>query len=229
MKRFLLCICLGSALCFGAVTPTADPCAQVLGWRQVLCTFAKTHLQHTAWGFEHSKRDYLVASELAKQDNVPVNDDILFAAAMLHDMGGFAPYAVDGVDHALRSTQVVDTVLGPSGFPMAYSDRVKDAIITHSYYCPDPPKTPEALVLHDADTLDFMGDIGVTRMLSIVGRESVTPTLAATYQLLKGFENTLEGKIYGGALAKQMARDRRNEMSVFLKTLNSESFDQGSL
>jgi hypothetical protein len=33
------------------------------------------------------------------------------------------------------------------------------------------------VIFHDADTLDFMGAIGVTRLLSIVGLDDWTPGL----------------------------------------------------
>lgn len=204
-----------------AVSP--DPCAQVSGWREELCSFSKNNLKHSAWGFAHSKRDYLVASELARKEGIAVDDDVLFAAGMLHDMGGFVPYAVAGVDHALRSVQVVDSILKPSGFPMEKSDAVKKAILTHSYYCPDRPETPEALVFHDADTLDFMGDIGVTRILSLVAKEPGFPTLDSAIVLLQGFSNSLFSKIYGGAYTRAKAQIRGDELNHFLASLSSET------
>lgn len=217
---FLASFALGG----GSPARNTDPCAGVSGWRDSLCSFSKNNLKHPAWGFAHSKRDYLVASELARNEGLTVDDDVLFAAGMLHDMGGFAPYAVEGVDHALRSTQVVDSILKPAGFPMEKSEAVKKAIITHSYYCPDRPETPEALVFHDADTLDFMGDIGVMRIFSIVGDESGFPNVLSAFKFLREFEASLFDKIYGGAYAKAEARKRMGELSGFLKTLDAESF-----
>jgi uncharacterized protein len=221
---------LGSLTVYGGgPARTSDPCSGVSGWRGSLCTFTKNNLKHSAWGFAHSKRDYLVASELARNEGLTVDDDVLFAAGMLHDMGGFAPYAIAGVDHALRSTQIVDSVLKPAGFPMEKAEAVKKAILTHSYYCPDRPETPEALVFHDADTLDFMGDIGVMRIFSIVGDESGFPNVLSAFKFLKEFEASLFDKIDGGAYTKGEAKKRMFELSEFLKTLHAESYDLKNL
>jgi uncharacterized protein len=213
-------------LLFVSASPTSaavnDPCGVEIKWRRTVCLFSKTHFVHPAWGFDHSVRDYLLAKRLAAQDHVEINDDVLFAAAMLHDMGGFTPYAVDGVDHALRSTQVVEPVLKSAGFPAEEIEAVKSAILTHSYYCPERPQTSEALVLHDADTLDFMGDVSILRIFSIVGRETVTPDQAAAVALLKSFGKDLIAKIYGGGTAQREARLRASEMNIYLKRLEKE-------
>lgn len=41
---------------------------------------------------EHSERDYCLAEGFAHDDGLEVHADVLFAAAMLHDMAAFAPY-----------------------------------------------------------------------------------------------------------------------------------------
>jgi len=43
-------------------------------------------------GMEHSERDYCLAEGFAHDDGLEVHADVLFAAAMLHDMAAFAPY-----------------------------------------------------------------------------------------------------------------------------------------
>ena len=58
-----------------------------------------------------------------------------------------------------RCRRLVDTVLKGTGFPMAKIDAVRGAIRTHMYY--RDPVGPEALYLHDADALDWLGAIGV--------------------------------------------------------------------
>ncbi len=50
---------------------------------------------------------------------------MLFAAAFLHDIGGFAPYEDPNVDHGLRSAQVAEPLLKSWGFPMAKFPQVK--------------------------------------------------------------------------------------------------------
>ncbi|MBS0393308.1 MAG: hypothetical protein JSR54_01715, partial [Proteobacteria bacterium] len=69
-------------------------------WRATVQTFASKHCRNPAWGYSHSSRDYRLAKELAAADGVALDDDVLFAAAYLHDLAAFAPYEKPDVDHA---------------------------------------------------------------------------------------------------------------------------------
>ena len=95
-----------------------------------------------------------------------LDDDVLFAAAYLHNMAAFAPWENDKLDHTDVGALAIDTVLQGSGFPMAKIDAVRGAIRTHMYY--RIPQGPEALYLHDADALDWLGAIGVARIFGLV-------------------------------------------------------------
>ena len=59
------------------------------GWRSVVDKFAHDHFHNPAWGYSHSQRDYQLARELAAADRVKLDDDVLYAAAYLHDMAAF--------------------------------------------------------------------------------------------------------------------------------------------
>src|SRR5690242_12333945 len=110
--------------------------ASPIAWRDSVRAFAEAHLQHTAWGPAHGRRDYEVTVWLAREEKVPVDTDALYAAAYLHDMGGLPPYALPGVDHGDRSIQLVDTLLNAWGFPMEKFSLVKEIIDLHQYYRP---------------------------------------------------------------------------------------------
>lgn len=215
------------SLSYAASRPPTSPCDNVQGWREQLCSFAKKNLVHSAWGYEHGLRDYTLAMDLATTENISVDEEVVFAAALLHDMGGFPPYEKEGVDHALRSTQVVDPVLEAAGFPMSKSELVKKAILNHSYYDPTRPATTEGIVLHDADTLDFMGAMGIARLLSVVGREKGLKEMRTVVKVLGSFQNSLTTKLYGGAYTKKMGTERAEEMGVFLGQLKKQSYEFG--
>jgi hypothetical protein len=53
-----------------------------------------------------------------------------------------------------------------TGFPLVKIDAVRGAIRTHMFY--RDPVGPEALYLHDADALDWLGAIGVARIMALV-------------------------------------------------------------
>jgi uncharacterized protein len=226
MKTFLALI-LFYFIPLATADEVSDPCKDASNWRQSVCNFAKKNLKHAAWGYEHGVRDYQLAISIAKKEKIAIDDDVLFAAGLLHDMGGFPPYEKDGVDHALRSTEVVGPVLEDAGFPMSKLELVKKAILTHSYYETKVPETPEATLLHDADTLDFMGAISVARLLSIVGKEKVTETPQAAFKVLRKFQKDLREKLYGGEFTKQLGKERAQEMGSFLDTIEKETFGLG--
>jgi len=64
-------------------------------WRQTVRAFAASNFKNPAWGFSHSERDYELARQLAASDHVVLDDDVLFAAAYLHDMAAFKPWEVE--------------------------------------------------------------------------------------------------------------------------------------
>jgi uncharacterized protein len=191
-------------------------------WKKTVQEFTAKNLQHSAWGLAHSKRDYLLALELAAQDSVSIDCDVLFAAAFLHDMGGFAPYAKTGVDHALRSTEVLEGILEPAGFPVSKIAAVKSAVLTHSYYERAAPATAEAIVLHDADTLDFLGAISVARIFSLTDREM--PNLVKGFGLLETLLKQAPPALVGGAYTKALGAKRQKEMQELLATLKLETY-----
>lgn len=224
----LILFCSLSSFAFGDTpSPLTNPCENITGWRDSICKFAQKSLVHFAWGYEHGIRDYLLAMKLAQVDKVEVDEDVVFAAALLHDMGGFPPYEKEGIDHALRSTQVVDDILEPAGFPMEKSEAVKKAILTHSYYETLKPETPEALVLHDADTLDFLGAISIARILSVAGKEKAIPDPKSAIKLMTHFQKDLPTKIYGGTFTKTLAKERSEELLQFLQLIDGETFTLG--
>jgi hypothetical protein len=145
------------------------------GWREAVRQFAAEHFRHPAWGYSHSARDYALAKALAREDGVGLDDDVLYAAAYLHDMAAFAPWdrEKEGVDHADEAARIVDTVLEGAGFPMAKIDQVRGAIRTHMF--DRSPAGPEAVYLHDADALDWLGAIGVARILALVDPKGGDP------------------------------------------------------
>lgn len=216
----LLCAALAtSASSASAVNRNASHVAP--DWRAAVRAFAEAHLQHTAWGPAHARRDYETTLMLAHAEGVTVDDDALYAAAYLHDMGGIPPYALPGVDHGDRSIQLVDSVLRDAGFPMGKAALVKEIIDHHQYYRP-PDTLAVAVLFRDADILDFLGAIDVARILSLTTREKFTPDLAHAVTVIR--QNMLEMPArLQSATAKREAQHRVQEMQRFLDALSTET------
>lgn len=132
---WVIAFTLWSTSLIGAERTAAQPDAPA-DWHAAVRDFARQHFKHPAWGYSHSLRDYALARELAAADHVTLDDDVLFAAAYLHDMAAFAPWANDKLDHSDVAADLVDSILKGTGFPMGKIDAVRGAIRTGCYPLP---------------------------------------------------------------------------------------------
>src|ERR671916_1552657 len=134
---------------------------------------------HPVWGYAHCLRVHALAEELAKAERVSYDKEILRLAALLHDVGLYKAYAFrEAPDHATRSAAVAERILRDGDFPPQATRAVLDAILHH------PPGTPsgtsvEAALLKDAVALDYLGAIGLSRVLAMVGLEDDIPDIPA--------------------------------------------------
>ncbi len=190
-------------------------------WRQTVRAFAESHLQHTAWGVAHGQRDYEMTLALARAEGLAVDDDALYAAAYLHDMGGLPPYAQPGVDHGDRSAQLVDSVLRGTGFPMEKVPLVQEIVSHHQYYRP-ADTLRVAVLFRDADILDFMGAIDVARIISLTKREQFVPDLPKAIQVIQQ-QLVQMPKLLQSEAAKREGERRAAEMKAFLDALSAET------
>lgn len=189
-------------------------------WKQKLYAFAQEKLLHPAWGWTHSERDYRLATEIAAKEHLKVDTDVLFAAAFIHDIGAIGAYQKDGVDHAVRSAELAGPMLVEMGFPADKVPAVNDAILTHMHDHPTSQR-PEAIVLHDADTVDFLGTVGVIRRISATGS---APDYKAGLAKVRDFADKLPGRVVTRT-AHKMAASRVREMQRLLAELDSETAD----
>lgn len=191
-------------------------------WRTVVREFAATHFRQPAWGFSHSVRDYELARSLAAADGVALDDDVLFAAAYLHDMAAFAPWdrEKEGIDHADEAARIVDTILGPTDFPAGKIDAVRGAIRTHMF--DRKPTGAEAVYLHDADALDWLGAIGVARIFGLVDPAGGDPDGPTAAKMLEDNLAHVPAGVVSPAARKRLPT-LRAELEVFLDNLRRET------
>lgn len=205
-----------STICLTALAETR----QAVDWHVQVVEFAQKNFKHPAWGFSHSQRDYNVAKQLAQQDNVQLDDDVLFAAAYLHDMAAFPGWAKDGVDHADRAAEIVDTVLKGTNFPAEKVDTVRNAIRTHMF--DRQPSGSESIYLHDADAVDWLGAIGVARILALVDPNGGQPDSHAMVGMIEKYTQDVPAHVLSPA-GKSMAAQRKAESEQFIQQLKSET------
>jgi uncharacterized protein len=89
-------------------------------------------------------------------------------------------------------------------------------------YYSDAGSAPESIVLHDADSLDFLGDIGAARMIALTG--SKAPSIAPAVKALRGFIRAIPQRLVTKA-AKQIGAERVAELRALLDRLTTQTFD----
>jgi uncharacterized protein len=165
------------------------------------------------YGLNHGKR--LIALVDLISDKKPYNKDIVLFCAYTHDLGAFKKYAIDGVDHAVRSREVVEGLLSDYDFPE--EDKLIILEVIENHHRKDPGKSYEALLFRDADALDFLGLIGISRDFSR------TPfDLKKAFQSIKRHRNDLASIVELDS-AKAILQERLIEMDNFIKVFEKES------
>lgn len=193
-------------------------------WKNAIYDFAQKNIRHPSWGLAHSERNYQVTKILAEKEKIDLDLDVLFAASFLHDLGGLRGYEVEGVDHAVRSALLAESLLGEAGFPMDKWPAVKEIILGHTYYT-NPPANKTAQLFRDADVLDFLGNIGVARIMAVTMEEGTSDsTLNPTVGILRSFSKSMAGKCISES-CKELAKGRQAELLSFLKSLDKETFN----
>lgn len=195
-------------------------------WRAAVKRFAAENLKHPAWGLSHSMRDYELAKQLAAADQVTLDDDVLYAAAYLHDVAAFEPFKNQGVDHQDKAAKIVGSMLEGTGFPMEKIEAVRGAIRTHMYQ--RDPVGSEAIYLHDADALDWLGAIGVARIFGLVDPKGGKPDGPAAVKMLEENLRDVPPRVVSKS-GKELAVKRVRWLEQFLRDLRAESSNLKSL
>ncbi len=190
-------------------------------WKATVYALARAKFRHPAWGWTHSERDYQLAVEVAKGDGFGLDPDVLFAAAFLHDMAAFPPYEQPKTEHGDVAAVKSEPILRDAGFPMAKFPAVHAAMREHMYYS-KVGTIPEAIALHDADSLDFLGATGAARMLALTG--DTKPDIQPAIRSLRRFVADIPPKLVTNT-AKRIGADRAAELARFLDRLRDETFD----
>jgi uncharacterized protein len=218
-RTLLLSATMAAAIAGAA--PAAAPAATAgPDWRDTVRAFAAQHFKNPAWGYSHCLRDYALAKQLAAADQAAIDDDVLYAAAFLHDIAAFAPWEDTKVDHSDVGARVVDSVLKDTGFPMSKVEAVRGAIRTHMYY--RDPQGPEALYLHDADALDWLGAIGVARIMALVDPKGGQPDGPKAVAMLQANLQKVPSRVLSPA-GRALLPARQAELDKFLGDLSRES------
>ena len=170
-----------------------------------------------AWAITHAKRLVTLAKDISAGMKYDAN--IFELAAYLHDWGAFPPYLQKGVEHALRSRQVVEAEILPRlGLSASAGQVLLEAIELHDYRDLRPAQSSEALLLREADMLEFLGMMGMARDFARGPRNVKT-----CYKRILSRRDDIQGR-FTIPCAQEIAKIRLERMEQCLRWLEEESF-----
>lgn len=192
-------------------------------WKEKLNEFAVANVIHPAWGYSHSERNFHNTKWIAEKEGLKIDEDILIAAAFLHDVGGLPKFEKEGVDHGVRSAEVGIPLLRTWGFPEEKLSVVEEIIVGHIYYGPIP-QHPWAKAFRDADMLDFLGVMGVARIIAATNEMGSYPTIKNSVSAINGLMSKIENQ-FAYVSSKKEGEKRTKEAQSILKKLEAYSFN----
>jgi len=194
-------------------------------WRDSVVAYIRAEAR-PADKFGHQPRLYALATKIG--EGMDYDDDVLFAAAWMHDLGVFLghrpqdPAKLSAWNHVPYTIERSRELLKGWGFPEGKLDQVAEAIRYHQ--SKDDPKTLEAVLLRDADILEQLGAIGAMRMIVKVGRDTRYPTFSSILPVLSDAANHLPGEMRLTS-AISMSAPRVEVLRSFLAALSEEAGD----
>jgi uncharacterized protein len=154
------------------------------------------------------------------------DDDVVYAAAWLHDLGVFIGHRPqdpvelsrwDSVGYAMKQAPAA---LLQAGFPTTKVAQVVEAIRTHQPHF--SPSAIEGSILRDADILEQLGAIGILRVAAKIGRDTRYSTFTDAATTLRKALAELPGKLHLDT-AKTLAQPKIALLEAFLHELDREA------
>ena len=193
------------------------------GWRAALINYIRAEAKPPD-KFSHQPRLYHLARQLAGDQ--PYDDDVLYAAAWMHDLGVFVGHrpedlaALAAWDHVAYAARQVPRILTQLGFPKSKIAAVIEVIRTH--LPSTKPTSFEGTLLRDADILEQLGAVAVLRTVSKVGRDTRFVRHADALRVLRRNVADLPAQLEL-ASARRLAAPRVDTLKTFLAAAETEA------
>jgi len=195
------------------------------GWRESVIAYIRVEAQPED-KFGHQPRLYALATQVGR--GMDFDDDVLFAAAWMHDLGVFwghrpkDPAQLSQWDHVPYTIRRSRELLTEWGFPAEKLDGVEAAIRFHQ--AKDEPTTVEGTLIRDADILEQLGAIGILRAAAKIGRDSRYPNFSSIMPVLRYAVNHLANQTRL-INSKVIAESRAEMLRSFLDSIYDEAGD----
>lgn len=170
-----------------------------------------------AWAVAHAKRLLRLVEQISA--DLPYDREVMELAVYMHDWGACPTYAQKDVEHAIRSRQVVESEIVPQlDLTSEQKEILLETIELHDYRDQRPTRSNEALLLREADMLEFLGMIGMARDFARGPRNVET-----CYKRILSRRRDIQDR-FTLPRAQEIARVRLERMEACLGWLTEESF-----
>jgi uncharacterized protein len=171
-------------------------------------------------GFDHTERVTHLCESIGRNERADMN--ILIPAALFHDIA--RPIEQEkGIPHEEEGARMAENFLESIHYDEKLIPRIAEAIRTHRYTSGKKPESLEAKILSDADKLDALGAIGISRTFMQAGEQKGDISEAISHmeeKLLK-----LKDLMYTGC-ARNIAKQRHEFLLRFIAVYKSEISSQ---
>jgi len=194
-------------------------------WRERVIAYIRAEAQPED-KFGHQPRLYALCTKIGQ--GLEYDDDVIFAAAWMHDLGVFLGHRPKDLvelaqwDHVPYTIGRSRELLKEWNFPVEKLDGVADAIRSHQ--AKDEPLTIEATILRDADMLEQLGAIGVMRALAKVGRDTRYPSFSSVLPVIHHATNQLPSSLRL-TTSKALSERRVGVLRSFMAAIEEEAGD----
>jgi uncharacterized protein len=176
---------------------------------------SRIHAAGENWAIAHAQRLLKLVKQIAEDKKY--DHDALLWAAYLHDWGAFHQYYQPGCDHAALSREIAESEILPGvDLPDHTKGLILEAIERHDYRDQQPTRSVEALLLREADALDFLGVIGIAREFSRGSND-----LSLSYGRIMARMKLIQDR-FTLPQAKVIAEKRLTRMNAFMAALMEE-------
>jgi uncharacterized protein len=193
------------------------------GYRQAIEDYIRANAKPPE-KFSHQPRLYHLAKSLAEDQ--PFDDDVLYAAAWMHDLGVFIghrpedPAALAVWDNVAYAMNECPRLLHQFGFPVEKIPAVVEAIRTH--LPSSKPTSFEGTLMRDADILEQLGAVGILRTVCKVGRDTRFVRLGDAWRVLRRNLEQLPAQLQLDS-ARRLAGPRVEILKDFLAATDMET------
>lgn len=180
--------------------------------------------------FSHQPRLYELTRTIGTGETY--DDDVVFAAVWLHDLGVFVghrpenPEALATWDCVAYAMNHTPEILERFGFPKNKNAAVVEVIRTHQPSA--SPTTMEGIIVRDADILEQLGATAILRTVCKIGRDTRFQRFSDALQVLQKNAEVLFPQLKLEQ-SRKLAEPRLQALKLFLAAAEEEHcFDDQS-